>query len=137
MTDGHFRVNCLLHWDMAFQATSLEQALDQHTTLPNLTLVQLLPSVNRANLYTDHGLVAIIRREVAHRLGLLDPRVPSNSVLNIVADDVEARLTVLQNRSSILRDGAVDAIDLACELERVVRLCVNRCVENLINVFNA
>lgn len=74
-----------------------KQGLYKHTTLPHLALLQLLPAIYGSDLDTDHVLVAVVRREVTHRLRLLDPRIPGDGVLDVVANDVKARLAVLKN----------------------------------------
>jgi hypothetical protein len=114
-----------------------KQALDQLTTLPYLALLQLLPPVYSSNLDADHRLVAIVGREVAHGLGLLDPWVPGNRVPDIVADDIKAGLSVFKDRSCVLRDRLVDAVNFAGDLEGVVLLLVCGRVEDLVNVLGA
>jgi hypothetical protein len=115
----------------------LQQALDQLTALPDLAFLQLLPAVHSANLDTDHGLVAVVWREVTHGLCLLDPRVPGDRVLDVVADDIEAGLAILEDGGRVLWDRLVDAVDFACELEGVVLLLVCACVEDLVDVLGA
>jgi hypothetical protein len=119
------------------EATRSKQALDQLATLPNLALLQLLPPLDRANLDADHVLVAVVGREVAHSLCLLDPRVPGDCVLDVVADDVEAGHAVLEDGGCVLWDSLVDAVDLAGELDGVVLLLVGSRVEDLVDVLGA
>lgn len=95
----------------------LQVALNKHTAFEHLTLFQLLPSIDSANLNADHLLVAIIWGKVSHGFGLLDPRVPGDSVLDIVADNIEAWLAILQNACGIDLDVFVYSVDLAVELE--------------------
>ena len=112
-------------------------ALDQHTALEYLALIQLLPSVNSTDFDADHVLVAIVWCKVAHGLGLLDPGVPSDRVLDVIASDVEARLAVLQYARGVQLDVLVDTVDLAVELERGVCLGVGGGVEDLVDVLYA
>ena len=72
-------------------------ALDEHAALPDFALVQLCPAVDGANLNTHHVLVAVIGRKVAHGLGLFDPRIPGNGILDIVADDIETWLAIFDD----------------------------------------
>ena len=110
-------------------------ALDQHATLEDLALLQLLPSVDSTDLNTDHVLVTVLWREVSCSLCLLDPRVPGDGVLDVVASDIEARLAILQDACGIDLDVLVYAVDLAIELEGRFCLCVGGCVEDLVDVF--
>lgn len=112
-------------------------ALDQHTALEHLTLLQLLPSVDSTDLNADHVLVAVVRCKVAHGLGLLDPRVPGDGVLDVIASDVEARLAIFQDTRGVQLDVLVDTVHLAAELERGVRLRVGGGVEDLVDVLYA
>ena len=66
-------------------------------------------------------LEAILGREIAHGCRLFHPRVPDHRVVEVVAHDVEARDAGLEHRRRPLRDGGVDAVDLAADGERVVR----------------
>lgn len=112
-------------------------ALDKHTTFEDLTLVQLLPSIHGTDLNADHILVAVLWRKVAHGLGLLDPGVPGDGVLDVVASDVEARLAIFKNACGVDLDVLVYSVDLASELERRLCLCVGGRVEDLVDVFYA
>jgi hypothetical protein len=114
----------------------LKQALDQLTTLPYLALLQLLPAIHSSDLDADHGLVAIVGREVAHGLCLLDPWIPSNCIPDVVTNDIEAGLSILEDGGCILRDRLVDAVDFASDLESVVLLLVRSRVENLVDVLS-
>jgi hypothetical protein len=96
-----------------------------------------LPAIHSSNLNADHLLVAIVWREVTHGLCLLDPRVPGDCVLDVVADDIEAGLAVLEDGGCVLWDRLVDAVDFARELEGIVLLLVCACVEDLVDVFGA
>ena len=49
-------------------------------------------------------LVVVIGREVAHGLCLLDPGVPDDGVLEVVAHNIEAGLAVLDDGGGVLRD---------------------------------
>ncbi len=54
--------------------------LDNHAALESLASLQLRPAGHRAYFHTDHLLVPIFRLEVTHRLRLLDPRIPHNTI---------------------------------------------------------
>jgi hypothetical protein len=112
-------------------------ALDKHTTLEDLALVQLLPSIDSTNLNADHVLVSVLGRKVTSSLGLLDPRVPGNGVLDVVAGNVKAGLAILKHACGVDLDVLVYAIDLSVELERGFCLCVGGGVEDLVDVFYA
>ena len=91
----------------------LGMALHNHATLKRLTRLQLLPPINRTDLHTNHVLVSVLRLEVTHALRLLDPGIPDDAVFKIVADDVQARLAVLEDRCRGLLDRLVDAVSFA------------------------
>jgi len=112
-------------------------ALDKHTSLEYLTLLQLLPSVDSTDLNTDHVLVAIVGCEIAHGLRLLDPRVPCDGILDVVAGDIKAWLSILQDACSVDFDVFVHTVNLAVELEDWLCLCVGRRVEDLVDIFYA
>jgi hypothetical protein len=112
-------------------------ALRNHATLESLTPLQLLPPIHSTDLHADELLVRILRPEISHGLRLLDPGVPHNSVFEVVADDIEARLAVLQHGSGVLLDGFVDAVGLAGDLDRRVGLSVFGCVEDFVGVGRA
>jgi hypothetical protein len=114
-----------------------DQALNCLSTLKHLALLQLLPPLHSTHLDTDHLLVALIRRKVAHSLCLLDPRVPHNGVLQVVAHNVEAGRAVLDNGCRALRDAGVDAVDFAGDLDGGVGLLVLCGIEDLVDVLDA
>jgi hypothetical protein len=109
-------------------------ALANHATLESVTRLKLLPSIDSADLDANELLVRVLGPEIGHGLRLLDPRVPHDGVFEVVADDVEARLAVLQHRGSVLLDGLVDAVGLASDLDRRVGLRVFGGVEDLVGV---
>jgi len=82
-------------------------------------------------------LEAILGREIAHGCRLLRPRVPDHRVVEVVAHDVEARAAGLEHRRRPLRDGGVDAVDLAADGERVVRFGGRGAVEDFVFVGHA
>ena len=109
-------------------------ALSNHAALEGLAGLQLLPSVDSADLHADESLVRILRPEISGGLGLCDPRVPHDGVFEVVAGDVEEGLAVLQHGGGVLLDGLVDAVGLAGDLDRRVGLSVFGCVEDLVGV---
>jgi hypothetical protein len=109
-------------------------ALRDHATLKGLSGLKLLPSVDSANLNTDESLVRVLRPEVSGSLCLLDPRVPHNSVFEVVADDVEERLAVLQHGSGVLLDRLVNTVGLASYGDRGVGLGVLGGIEDFVGV---
>lgn len=113
---------------------SSEVALHNHTTLKSLTTLQLLPSIDGADLDADEVLVRILGPEIGHRLGLLHPRVPDHGVVEVVADDVEERLAILQDGGGVLLDRLIDAIGLAGDFEGGVVLRVLGSVEDFVGV---
>lgn len=111
--------------------------LDDLSALENLPWLQLRPPIHRPDLHTHHVLVPIFWLEVAHRLGLLDPRIPRYGVLEVVALDVEAGFAVVQDRGRVLLNRLVDAVDFAGDAEVGGRLLVFGCVEDFVDVGGA
>lgn len=109
-------------------------ALNNHTTLKGLTALQLLPPIDSADLNAHELFVRVLGPEVRHGLGLGDPRVPHDRVLEVVARDVEQRLAVLQHGGGVLLDGLVDAVGLAGDAKRRVGLRVLGGVEDFVRV---
>jgi hypothetical protein len=109
-------------------------ALADHAALESVACLKLLPSVDGTNLDTNELLVRILRPQIGHGLRLLDPRVPHDSIFEVVADDIEAGLAVLQHGGGVLLDGFVDAVGLAGDLDRRVGLRVFGGVEDLVGV---
>jgi hypothetical protein len=114
-----------------------QMALRNHAALESLTTLKLLPPIHSTNFNADELLVRILRPKISHGLRLLNPRVPHNGVFEVVADDVEARLAVLQHGGGVLLDGLVDAVGLAGDLDRRVGLSVFGCVEDFVGVGRA
>ena len=112
-------------------------ALHNHTTLESLARLQLLPTIHRTNLYADHVLVPVLWLKVTHSLCLLDPGIPHHAVLEIVADDDKAWLAILEDRCCRLLNGLVDAVGLAGDCERGIRLLVLAGVEDFVDVGGA
>ena len=109
-------------------------ALGNHAALESVASLQLLPSVDSANLHADESLVRILGPEVGGSLGLCDPRVPHNGVFEVVTGDVEEWLAVLQHRGGVLLDGLVDAVGLAGDGDGGIGLSVLGCIEDLVSV---
>jgi hypothetical protein len=109
-------------------------ALGDHAALKGLASLQLLPSVDSANLDADEPLVRILGPEVGGGLGLCDPRVPHDGVFEVVAGDVEEGLAVLQHGGGVLLDGLVDAVGLAGDGDGGVGLGVFGGIEDLVSV---
>ena len=109
-------------------------ALCNHATLKGLAGLQLLPSIDSADLHADKSLVSILGPEVGGSLGLRDPRVPHDGVFEIVAGDVEEGLAVLQHGGGVLLDGLVDAVGLAGDLDGGIGLGVLGSIEDFVGV---
>jgi len=109
-------------------------ALGDHAALEGLASLQLLPSVDSADLDADESLVCILGPEVGGSLGLCDPRVPDDGVFEVVAGDVEEGLAVLQHGGGVLLDGLVDAVGLAGDGDGGIGLSVLGSIENLVSV---
>lgn len=79
--------------------------------LKRLPTLQRLPSPHTPNLHTNHILIPVLWRKVAHRRRLLPPRIPHNRIWQVVAHDVEAGLRVFRDGGGVLSDLLVDAVD--------------------------
>ncbi|KAI6756616.1 hypothetical protein HG530_011214 [Fusarium avenaceum] len=55
----------------------------------SVTLVKLLPALDGTGLNTEHVLPAILGRKVLDAGRLIDPRVPDNNLVEVVADNAE------------------------------------------------
>lgn len=88
--------------------------------------LKLHPSVHAANFHADHLHVTIRGLEVTHAAGLLPPRVPDDSILQIIADDIEARTALDDDGCRVLRDLLVNAIDFGRDGNLIVGLSVFR-----------
>ena len=75
-------------------AKPLKMTLEDLPALEGITGLQLLPSIDGTRLHTDHVLVAVLRFKIADAVRLLDPRVPNDRILQIVANHIETRLAV-------------------------------------------
>ncbi len=104
-------------------------------TLKSVALFQLLPAANTAGLDANHILPAILGLKVAHGGRLVDPRVPHNHVLEVVADEAEALPATLGDDDGVL--GAlgrgVYAVRLAGEVD-YASLCLCPCAVDLVDV---
>lgn len=115
----------------------LQVALEDLASLKAILSFKGDPAVNSTSLDTDHVLVAVLGLEVGNGLGALLPRVPNNSVLHVVSDDIEAGLVVDEDGGGVLGEGLVDAVDGALEAEFVTLGIVLSSVEDLVNVSDA
>jgi hypothetical protein len=109
-------------------------AFGNHAALKGLASLQLLPSVDGADLHADKSLVRILGPEIGGSLGLCDPRVPHDGVFEVVAGDVEEGLAVLKHGGGILLDGLVDAVGLAGDGNGGVVLGVLGGIKHLVSV---
>ena len=109
-------------------------ALGNHAALEGLASLQFLPSVDCADLHADESLVCILRPKIGGSLGLCDPRVPHDSVVEVVTGNVEERLVVLQHGGGVLLNGFVNAIGLAGDGDGGVGLGVLGCIQHLVSV---
>lgn len=115
----------------------LQVALEDLASLEAILSFKGDPAVDSTCLDTDHVLVAVLGLEVGNGLGTLLPRVPNNSVLHVVSDDIEAGLVVDEDGGGVLGEGLVDAVDGALEAEFVTLGIVFSSVEDLVNVSDA
>lgn len=83
--------------------------------LKGVTLVELLPAADAASLDADHLLPAVLGCKVGHAGRLGGVRVPDDDVVEVVADDAEARGAVLAQDDGLLgpAGGGVYAVELA------------------------
>lgn len=62
------------------------------SAFPGLPSFQLLPSLDRTSLHTDHVLVSVERGEIADVLRV-HPWIPNNNFIQIISDDAEPLLS--------------------------------------------
>lgn len=101
----------------------------------SITLLQPLPPHDATGLDADHSLITVLGFKVAHASGLVNPGVPYNSVVQVIANDTEASLAFFLHNKRVL--GAlgrrVDAVSLARK-GYSTRLCLCLCAVDLVNV---
>lgn len=66
------------------------------STLPRLTSFQLLPSLDRAGLNTNHILISLRRRKVRYALRI-DPWIPYHNLIQIIPHNSEFLLSSFRN----------------------------------------
>lgn len=112
-------------------------------TLKGITLLQLLPALDAAGLDAHHVLPAILGRKVLRRSRLVDPRVPDDHLIEVVAHDAEARFAAaarLGDDDGVLGalGRSVDAVRLAAKGDGGVGLTGKRlAVVDLVQVRGA
>ena len=112
-------------------------ALEELTALPTILGLKCNPTIDSTGFNTDHVLVSILGIEITNSLSLLLPRVPDDRVLEVVSDDVEARLVVDEDGGGVLLERLVHAVHLAFETKLVTSRVVLGLVENLVNILHA
>lgn len=84
--------------------------------LPGLKSILRLkrnPPVHSPRLHTNHPLEPVFRREITHPLGRRLPRIPNNSIGEVIPRDVEVGFSVDEDAGGVLFEGLVDAVDFA------------------------
>lgn len=123
-------------WEVFTVETSPSRQKNRLRALKRVPLLQLLPPLHAAGLDAHHLLVAVLGRKVGHGRGLVDPRVPDDGVVEVVADDAEARLARLGDdervRGALGR--GVDAVGLGGEGDGVGGLGLGGEVVDLVDV---
>ena len=112
-------------------------ALHDLTSRPSILAIKRLPSVDSAHLHTDHVLVSVLWREVAHAGCFGLPWVPNHGILQVLPDHVERWLSVDLDRGGVLLDRLVDAVYLSSEADLIALRTVLRCIEHLVDVLCA
>jgi hypothetical protein len=115
-------------------STSQSVAHKGLSTLPALLSVKSLPFFNSSNLNANHLLVAVFGFIVAHSLGLFNPRIPDNNIVQIVANNIEFWTGAGHDRCGVLWHALVDTINFSQDRDLGVRLYVSACVEHFVNV---
>jgi hypothetical protein len=115
--------------------SSLNLKINRLRALKSISLVQLLPSTDTARLNANHILPPILWLKVAHTGRLVDPRVPDNHVVQVVADQAEALSAAFCDYDWVL--GALGwciyTVRLAREVDHTsLRLCLG--AVNLVDV---
>lgn len=72
----------------------LQVTLERLTGLKAILGLEGDPAVDCTSLDTDHVLVTVLGFKVGDSLGTLLPRVPDDSILHVVSDDIQTRLVV-------------------------------------------
>lgn len=112
--------------------SSSQRALEDLTCFESVLSVKTDPAIDSADLDADHVLVSVLRSKVAHALCLFDPRVPDHCVLEIIAYDIHSRFSVDDNRSCVLLDILVHAVDFSSDRELIAGRTVLGRVLNLV-----
>lgn len=104
--------------------------------LESVTLLQLLPSLDGAWFDTHHVLPSVLGLEISNAVGLLNPGVENDRILEVVSQDTEPCLATLgdDERVAGALGGCVDTISLASECDGV-RLCLDLETVDLVDVF--
>lgn len=85
--------------------------------LKGIALFQLLPALDGTGLNAQHVLPAVLGRKVLNAGGLVDPGVPDNDLVEVVADDAVTGAAGLGDDDGVLGTvgGGVHGVDLARE----------------------
>lgn len=100
--------------------TNLQQAANSHAPLPRLAALKLRPLLHASRLNTQHILIPLLRLKVRHTLGLLDPWVPDNDILELLSCDLVGWSTGDGNGNFVVEGfWCVDSVDLGGEGKNV------------------
>ena len=82
--------------------------------LKSVALLQLLPPLDGSGLHAEHLLPAVLGLKVLDAGRLVDPGVPDHDLVEVVADDAEARSAGLGDDDGVSGavDGGVDGVGL-------------------------
>lgn len=85
--------------------------------LKGVALLQLLPSLDAARLDAEHAVPAVLGGKVPYGGRLVDPGVPDNDLVEVVADDTETLGAGLGDDDWVLGTlgGGIDTVSLAGE----------------------
>lgn len=104
-------------------------------TFKSITLLQPLPPHDATSFDADHSLITVLGFKVAHASGLVNPRVPYDSVVQVIANDTEAGLAFFLDNKRVFEalGRRVDSVSLARKgYSTRLRLCL--CAVDLVNV---
>jgi hypothetical protein len=118
-------------------SSCLQVALEDLTSLKAILSLKSDPAVDSTSLNTDHLLVTILGLEVSNGFGTFSPRVPDDSVLHVVSDNIETRLVIDEDGGCILSERLVDTVDGAFDTELVALGVVLGGIEDLVDVSDA
>jgi hypothetical protein len=118
-------------------SSCLQVALEDLTSLKAILSLKSDPAVDSTSLNTDHLLVTILGLEVSNGFGTFSPRVPDDSVLHVVSDNIETRLVIDEDGGCVLSERLVDTVDGAFDAELVAPGVVLGGIEDLVDVSDA